>query len=276
MPELPEVETTRVGLLPAIAGRSIESVLVRDRRLRWPVPDNLEKQLRGATIQSIQRRGKYLLFGIHRQRLDDHLLVHLGMSGSLRLVPEATAAARHDHIEIRMKDGPLIRYTDPRRFGCWLWAGRDWARHPLLEKLGPEPFEVGFNVTYLHQVCRKRVASIKSVIMNARVVTGVGNIYANEALFRAGIHPAMAAGRLSARRLNRLIECTRNVLTDAIHAGGSSIRDYVQSNGASGWFQLQYAVYGRDGQPCRTCGSAVRLSSQEQRATFFCPHCQRR
>ena len=276
MPELPEVETTQVGLLPAVAGRSIQSVLVRDRRLRWPVPENLEIRLQGATIQTIQRRGKYLLFGVRKQGLRDHLLVHLGMSGSLRLVPDSTAAARHDHIEIRIVGGPLIRYTDPRRFGCWLWAGQDWAKHPLLAKLGPEPFDEGFNAAYLHNLCRKRIASIKSVIMNADVVTGVGNIYANEALFRAGIHPAQAAGRLSAKRLNHLVDCIRDVLQDAIRAGGSSIRDYVQSDGASGWFQLQYFVYGRADQPCRRCGSSVKQSRHSQRATYFCPNCQRR
>lgn len=265
-----------MGLLPRIAGRAIQSVLVRNRRLRWPVPTNLESRLCGATIQSIQRRGKYLLFDVRKERFSDHLLVHLGMSGSLRVVPDTAPAALHDHVEIRMAGGPLVRYADPRRFGCWLWAGQDWAQHPLLAKLGPEPFDEAFNTAYLHDTCKQRIASIKSIIMNASVVTGVGNIYANEALFRAGIHPSLAAGKVSLKRLSRLVECIREVLAEAIRAGGSSIRDYVQSDGASGWFQLQYAVYGRDGEPCHACSTPVKLTRHGQRATFFCPHCQRR
>ncbi|MBL8516307.1 MAG: bifunctional DNA-formamidopyrimidine glycosylase/DNA-(apurinic or apyrimidinic site) lyase [Betaproteobacteria bacterium] len=276
MPELPEVETTRRGLIPRLSGKAIRSVLVRDRRLRWPVPTDLESRLSGATIQSLHRRGKYLLVSVNKARLDEHVLIHLGMTGTLRVLEEPAPAGKHDHIEVRLKDGQLLRYADPRRFGCWLWAGRDWASHPLLASLGPEPFDAAFNAAYLHSATRGRSASIKSVIMNAGIVTGVGNIYANEALFRAGIHPLTRAGRLSVERLGELVEQIRAVLAEAIEAGGSSIRDYVQSDGASGWFQLRYAVYGRAGEACRTCGADIRVTRDAQRATFFCSRCQKR
>jgi formamidopyrimidine-DNA glycosylase len=276
MPELPEVETTRRGLIPRLSGQGIQSVLVRDRRLRWPVPADLESRLAGATIQSLHRRGKYLLVGVAKPRLQEHLLIHLGMTGTLRVLGAAAPAGKHDHIEVRLKDGQLLRYADPRRFGCWLWAGREWAAHPLLASLGPEPFDDAFDGKYLHAASRGRSASIKSLIMNANIVTGVGNIYANEALFRAGIHPITQAGRISAARLAGLVSHIRAVLAEAIEAGGSSIRDYVQSDGGSGWFQLRYAVYGRAGEACRACGTAVRVTREAQRAAFFCPRCQKR
>lgn len=276
MPELPEVETTRRGLLPRLSGRGIRAVVVRDRRLRWPVPADLESRLKGSVIGSLERRGKYLLIGVSSPRFSDHLLIHLGMTGTLRVLGEPAAPGRHDHIEVTLGDGQILRYADPRRFGCWLWAGSDWSSHPLLAGLGPEPFDPAFDAAYLHHLCRGRTASIKSVIMNAHVVTGVGNIYANEALFRAAIHPLTRAGRLSLARLSTLVGHVRDVLSEAIEAGGSSIRDYVQSDGATGWFQLRYAVYGRDGEPCRTCDANIRVTREAQRATFFCPRCQRR
>lgn len=276
MPELPEVETTRRGLLPRLSGRRIQSALVRDRRLRWPVPDDLEARLAGSTISSLDRRGKYLLVGVRKQRFDSYLMIHLGMTGTLRVVAASSPAGKHDHIDVLLGDGQLLRYGDPRRFGCWLWAGADWAAHPLLASLGPEPFDDAFDASYLFAVTRGRKTSIKSLIMNAHIVTGVGNIYANEALFRAGIHPQASAGRLSRMRLSDLVRHIREVLAEAIEAGGSSIRDYVQSDGASGWFQLRYAVYGRTGESCRACGSTIRLSRDAQRATFFCPTCQKR
>lgn len=276
MPELPEVETTRRGLLPRLSGRRIQSALVRDRRLRWPVPDDLESRLTDSTIESLERRGKYLLVGVRKPRFTSHLIIHLGMTGTLRVVTAASPAGKHDHIELVLGDGQLLRYGDPRRFGCWLWAGVDWTKHPLLASLGPEPFDDTFDAAYLHGVSRGRTASIKSLIMNAQVVTGVGNIYANEALFRAGIHPLTQAGRLSRTRLDGLVRHIREVLAEAIEAGGSSIRDYVQSDGASGWFQLRYAVYGRSGEQCRACGTPIRVAREAQRATFFCPRCQKR
>ncbi|MDX2219795.1 MAG: bifunctional DNA-formamidopyrimidine glycosylase/DNA-(apurinic or apyrimidinic site) lyase [Burkholderiales bacterium] len=276
MPELPEVETTRRGLLPRLSGRRIQAVKVRDRRLRWPVPDDLESRLQGSTIDSLERRGKYLLVGVSKPRFRSHLLIHLGMTGTLRMVGGPSPVGKHDHIDVHLADGQHLRYGDPRRFGCWLWAGADWAAHPLLADLGPEPFDDDFNAAYLHRVSRGRTASIKSLIMNAHVVTGVGNIYANEALFRAGIHPLARSGKLSAVRLGGLVRHIREVLAEAIDAGGSSIRDYVQSDGASGWFQLRYAVYGRDGKACPACASVVRLTREAQRATFFCPRCQKR
>lgn len=276
MPELPEVETTRRGLLPRLRGRRIEAVTVRDRRLRWPVPPDLERRLRGMTIEDIDRRGKYLLLRVARAKGSDHLMIHLGMTGSLLVTDAPSPAGRHDHIDARLSDGQVVRYHDPRRFGAWLWAGKDWQQHPLLAHLGPEPFDDAFNASYLQQRLGGRRQGIKALIMDAGIVTGVGNIYANEALFRAGIHPAAPGGRLSIRRLETLVRRIREVLEEAIEAGGSSIRDYVQSNGASGGFQLKYAVYGREGEPCPACTRPVRVDRTGQRATFFCAGCQRR
>jgi formamidopyrimidine-DNA glycosylase len=276
MPELPEVETTRRGLLPRLSGRRIEVVTVRDRRLRWPVPDNLEHVLAGMTIEDIDRRGKYLLLRVTQGRRMDHLMIHLGMTGSLQVTGSTATAGRHDHIDAQLSDGQLLRYHDPRRFGAWLWAGKAWQDHPLLAHLGPEPFDPEFNSEYLQARLKGRQQNIKALIMDAGIVTGVGNIYANEALFRARIHPAAAGGRISRARLEALVERIREVLQEAIAAGGSSIRDYVQSDGASGWFQLNYAVYGRDGEPCPACSRPVRVDRSGQRATFFCGTCQRR
>lgn len=276
MPELPEVETTRRGLLPRLSGRRIDTVTVRDRRLRWPVPDDLERKLKGMTIEDISRRGKYLLLRVAGAKRSDHLMIHLGMTGTLQVTDPDLPAGKHDHIDARLSDGQLIRYHDPRRFGAWLWAGDDWPRHPLLAHLGPEPFDDSFNSEYLQGRLKGRQQNIKALIMDAGIVTGVGNIYANEALFRARIHPATAGGRISKKRLEELVRHIREVLDEAIAAGGSSIRDYVQSDGASGWFQLNYAVYGRDGEPCPACARPVKVSRAGQRATFFCSHCQRR
>lgn len=270
MPELPEVETTRLGLVPRVVGRRILGVVVREPRLRWPVTRDLAARLHGALVRDIRRRGKYLLFDCGT----GHLLVHLGMSGRLTLVPAGRAVRPHDHVDLALDSGDIVRLNDPRRFGAVLWV-RDPGRHALLRGLGVEPLDEGFGGEYLHRVSRGRRAPVKQFLMDAHVVTGLGNIYANEALFAARIHPSRAAGRISRRRYDRLAGEVRATLRRALAAGGSTLRDYVGSDGEPGHFQLEYAVYGRAGQPCPACGSPIRASRQAGRSTFHCAACQR-
>ncbi|MFP5409740.1 MAG: bifunctional DNA-formamidopyrimidine glycosylase/DNA-(apurinic or apyrimidinic site) lyase [Gammaproteobacteria bacterium] len=270
MPELPEVETTRLGLLPRLAGRRLERIVVRDARLRWPVPQDIGKRLAGRTLLDLRRRGKYLLFDFDGRTQ----IVHLGMSGSLRFAEPDEPAALHDHVDWAFDGGILLRLRDPRRFGAVLWTD-DAAHHPLLAHLGPEPLTPAFDADYLHAQCRRRSAAIKQVIMDAAVVVGVGNIYASESLFHAGIRPGTAARRLSRPACERLVDAIRRVLDAAIAAGGSSLRDYVATDGELGYFQLQTRVYDRAGLPCKACGTPVRRIVQGQRASFYCPHCQR-
>jgi formamidopyrimidine-DNA glycosylase len=270
MPELPEVETTRLGLLPRLQGRILKRVVVRNSSLRWPVPDDLESQLAGHALRGLTRRGKYLLFNFGATTQ----IVHLGMSGSLRFAEPDEPAALHDHIDWLFDDGTTLRLRDPRRFGAVLWTD-DVARHPLLAHLGPEPLTPAFDAAYLHAQCQRRSAAIKQVIMDAQVVVGVGNIYASESLFHAGVRPATAARRLSRPACARLVAAIRQVLTAAIAAGGSSLRDYVHSSGELGYFQLQTRVYDREGLPCKTCATPIRRMVQGQRASYYCPVCQR-
>ena len=271
MPELPEVETTRRGVAPHVTGRRVANVVVYDARLRWPVPSALPELARGRRIDAVDRRSKYLLFRLG----DATMLVHLGMTGSLRLHRHAPARRPHDHVDIELDDGSVLRYHDPRRFGAMLWIpqGRD---HPLLARLGPEPFDEAFSAQYLHAKTRGKRASIKTTLMDNAMVVGVGNIYANESLFRAGIRPSVPAGRLSRPRLARLVDAVRDVLAEAIAKGGSTLRDYVDSNGAPGEFQLDYRVYGRGGLPCRVCATPIRVTRIGQRSSFHCPRCQLR
>ena len=270
MPELPEVETTRRGLSPRLEGRTLERIVVRNPRLRWPVPDDLEARLAGHALRSIDRRGKYLLFDFGATTQ----IVHLGMSGSLRLARPDEPAALHDHVDWLFDDGTVLRLRDPRRFGAVLWTDAV-AGHPLLAHLGPEPLTDAFDAAWLHARCRHRQTAIKQVIMDAEVVVGVGNIYASESLFHAGIRPATAARRLTRPACERLAAAIKKVLAAAIAAGGSSLRDYVASDGELGYFQLQTRVYDREGQPCRICATAIRRIVQGQRASFYCPTCQR-
>jgi formamidopyrimidine-DNA glycosylase len=270
MPELPEVETTRLGLVPRVVGHRIRGVVVREGRLRWPVPLDLAVRLQGAEIMAIARRGKYLLFDIGK----GHLLVHLGMSGNLTVVPGDQPARRHDHVDIALDSGEVIRYNDPRRFGAVLWV-RDPARHALLADLGIEPFEEGFSGVALRRLAHGRRLPVKQFLMDGRVVTGIGNIYANEALFAAGIHPSRPAGRISAARLEALAVAIRSTLSRALAAGGSTLRDFVGSDGKPGYFQQEYAVYGRAGAACPACGSAIRATRHAGRSTFYCASCQR-
>lgn len=271
MPELPEVETTRRGVAPHVIGRRVVRVDVYDRRLRWPVPGELAKRLEGALIDRVDRRSKYLLFHAG----DGALLVHLGMTGTLRIWREPPPRALHDHVDITLDDGAVLRYRDPRRFGAMLWIASTANGHPLLDALGPEPFDPAFDADYLWRVTRKRRAAIKLALMDNHIVTGVGNIYANEALFRAGIRPSAAAGKLSKARLAKLVDDVRFVLDAAIAKGGSTLRDYVDSEGARGAFQLTHYVYARQGSPCRVCGTPIRQVRQGQRSSFYCPTCQR-
>ena len=271
MPELPEVETTLRGISPHLTGQRVQEVVVRNPQLRWLVPPNLAELLNHQTIRRLHRRAKYLLLEF------DHgtLILHLGMSGSLRIQPVGTPAEKHDHFDLVMNSGELLRLRDPRRFGAVLWHEGDIAQHVLFRHLGPEPLEPAFDGAYLHQATRKRSAAIKLAIMDNHVVVGVGNIYANEALFRAGIRPQLAANKLSLPRCRRLAQTIVEVLQEAIRQGGSTLRDFVHSDGSSGYFQQNYFVYGRAGEPCRVCGTAIKQIKQGQRSSFYCPVCQR-
>ena len=272
MPELPEVETTRRGLEPLLVGQRIRTVVVRNRRLRQPVPRRLPQLAAGATIRSLARRGKYLLVDCGTGTL----ILHLGMSGRLWVVTDGAAPAPHDHFDLVLDNGTVVRLRDPRRFGLVLWQTGDALAHPLLAEIGPEPLSAAFDGAMLHAAARNRSAAIKHVLMDSHVVAGLGNIYANEALFRAGISPRTAARRLSRKSCHILAAKIRETLELAINAGGSSLRDYVASDGMAGNFQSQFMVYERAGEPCRRCGALIREIRQGQRSTFFCPRCQQR
>ncbi|MFZ9965815.1 MAG: bifunctional DNA-formamidopyrimidine glycosylase/DNA-(apurinic or apyrimidinic site) lyase [Steroidobacteraceae bacterium] len=271
MPELPEVETTRRGIAPALLGHTVNRVVLRERRLRWPVPTTLGRNLTGQVIDSVERRAKYLLLGTR----NGTLLAHLGMTGSLRVLDPATPLLTHDHVDILLDSGRCLRFNDPRRFGCLLWITGDPSRHRLLNDLGPEPLGADFDGSHLWQRARGRKVAIKSFIMNASVVVGVGNIYASEALFRAGIAPTTPAGRVSRARMQALADAIREVLSEAIAVGGTTLRDYVNADGLPGYFRQKLFVYERDGEPCRRCGTAIRHQVLGQRSTYHCPTCQR-
>jgi formamidopyrimidine-DNA glycosylase len=270
MPELPEVETTRRGLAPYVVGRTIARVEVREPRLRWPVARRLSSTLADASIGTLERRAKYLLFGTDAGTL----LVHLGMSGSLRYLPEPLEPAPHDHIDVHFDGGGTLRFNDPRRFGSFLLTATP-GTHPLLKDLGPEPLGEEFDADYLWRSSRNRRVAIKQHLMNGRVVVGVGNIYASEALFRAGIHPRRLAGRISRARFEPLVTAVRDVLHDAIEEGGTTLRNFVGGDGKPGYFGGSLRVYDRDGSPCVNCGTAIERRVLGQRATFYCPRCQR-
>jgi len=271
MPELPEVEITRRGLAAHLTGLDVADAVIRHPRLRWPIPKNLPKLLRGQIIRALKRRGKYLLVEF------DHgtLILHLGMSGSLRILPANTPLEKHEHFDLVLSSGTLMRLRDPRRFGAVLWHSGDVHTHPLLATLGPEPLEKDFDARYLHQATRGRNSAVKQLIMNGRVVVGVGNIYANEALFRAGISPQLAAGKLSLPRCAKLVAEIRATLNEAIDLGGSTLRDFMNTAGQPGYFQQHYWVYGRGGEPCRKCGAPIQQIRQGQRSSFYCKHCQK-
>lgn len=272
MPELPEVETTRRGIAPHLIGRRVEAVVVRQPRLRWPVPPALSQALPGQVLSDVTRRAKYLLIASPAGTL----LLHLGMSGSLRLVPAGTAPRPHDHLDLQLDDRQLLRLHDPRRFGAALWLAADeLAAHPLLAGLGPEPLGPDFDGDHLYTAARGRRLPVKALIMDQRVVVGVGNIYASEALHRAGIDPRRAAGRIAAARYRILADEIRGVLAAAIAQGGTTLRDFVGGDGRPGYFAQQLHVYGRAGQACQRCGGPIRSQRIAQRSSYYCPRCQR-
>jgi len=269
MPELPEVEVTRRGLMPHLKGRVISAVAVRQPRLRWPVPRAV-RQLAGRKVQSIRRRGKYLLVDLG----DGHLILHLGMSGSLRVLPQGTPAEKHDNFDLVLGDR-LIRLRDPRRFGAVLWTQAAVDAHPLIANLGIEPLSRALDPARLFALTRPHRAAIKLFLMDGRRVVGVGNIYASESLFRAGIDPRRSAKRLTLDQCTRLAKAIKDTLRQAIRAGGSSLRDFVGADGHRGESQSRHLVYDREGKPCRRCGTKIQRIVQGQRSTFFCPRCQK-
>ena len=271
MPELPEVETTRRGIQPHIEGRKVRQVLVREPRLRWPVPDELPGLLKGRILKSVERRSKYLLLRFTHGTA----ILHLGMSGSLRIIDADEPPMAHDHVDIRFDGGRALRFTDPRRFGCLLWQGAGEPIHSLLASLGPEPLSDDFDGELLFTRSRGRKAPVKTFLMDSRIVVGVGNIYANEALFAAGIRPDRAAGRISRQRYLVLAAEVKQVLVRAIEKGGTTLRDFVGGDGKPGYFKQELAVYGRGGLPCIACGAPLTEIRLGQRSTVYCRHCQR-
>src|SRR5205085_4455083 len=269
MPELPEVELTRRGLMPHLTGRMISAVAVRQPRLRWPVPRAV-RSLAGRKVQAVRRRGKYLLLDCG----DGHLILHLGMSGSLRVLPHDTPAEKHDHFDLVLGDR-LIRLRDPRRFGAVLWTQAPVDEHPLIANLGIEPLSRALDPARLFALTRAHRTAIKLFLMDGRRVVGVGNIYASESLFRAGIDPRKSAKRLTLDQCTRLAKAIKDTLRQAIRAGGSSLRDFVGADGHRGESQSRHLAYDREGKACRRCGSTIRRIVQGQRSTFFCPRCQK-
>ena len=271
MPELPEVETTRRGVEPYVVGRSISQLAVHEPRLRWRVASDMAARVAGQTIVSAGRRAKYLLFELES---GGTLILHLGMSGSLRVLPTDTPRLPHDHVDLILDSGLLLRFNDPRRFGSLHYTEDDVEQHPLLAKLAPEPFDAAFNTEYLWHVTRRRSVAIKQLIMNSQLVVGVGNIYASEALFRAGVRPRRAARSLKREEVTRLVDAIRKVLAMAVKVGGTTLRDYVGADGNPGYFLQKLFVYERAGEPCRRCKTPIRQITQGQRSTYYCHNCQ--
>jgi len=270
MPELPEVETTRRGIEPYLLNRVISQLEIFERRLRWPIPVEVDHLL-GATVTAIDRRGKYLLIQVERGTA----IIHLGMSGSLRVCIADEPRRKHDHFQLGTAEKHIIRYHDPRRFGCLLWQAAGEEAHPLLSKLGPEPLSDSFDAQHLFDATRKRQVAIKNLIMNSQVVVGVGNIYASESLYMAGVAPGRAARRITRNECKRLTHAIKQVLQRSITQGGTTLRDFVNSDGNPGYFAQMLNVYGRDGEPCRHCGTLIRQRVLGQRSTFYCNKCQK-
>ena len=274
MPELPEVETTRAGLAPHLEGRRVTAVALRRPDLRWPIPPEVPALLPGQRIEAVRRRAKYLLL----DTAAGSALLHLGMSGSLRVLPATTPVTAHDHVDIRLggprDSGRVLRFNDPRRFGCLLWQPPG-ETHALLRELGPEPLSDDFDGNHLFVRSRGRSAPVKTFLMDQRIVVGVGNIYAAEAMFEAGISPLRAAGRVSRERYELLANAVKRILAHAIARGGTTLRDFISPDGAPGYFEQELSAYGRGGAPCPRCGRALKQASIGQRATVWCWHCQR-
>ncbi|SHI57745.1 DNA-(apurinic or apyrimidinic site) lyase [Malonomonas rubra DSM 5091] len=270
MPELPEVETTCRGIAPLITDCQIAELVLRTDKLRWPLDRSLCVSLPGQTIRKVERRAKYLLLHCNAGAL----ILHLGMSGSLRVIAADSTENKHDHVDLIFTNGSCLRFNDPRKFGALLWCNEPKA-HPLLVKLGPEPLSAGFDGEYLWQASRQRKTAIKPFIMDQKLVVGVGNIYASESLFRAGIRPQTAAGKVSRARYQKLSAAIKEILTEAIAAGGTTIADFKQADGKPGYFAQQLQVYGRDGEPCPQCGQPISSVKLGQRSTCFCRNCQK-
>lgn len=270
MPELPEVETTRRGIEPHLVQRRIARAVLRRPDLRWPIPPEITQELPGQRIEAVERRAKYLIL---RAETGDAIL-HLGMSGSLRVLPTGVPVRTHDHVDLELDDGQLLRFNDPRRFGALLWQAQGQT-HPLLAGLGPEPMSAEFSGEHLFRLSRGRAAPIKTFLMDQAIVVGVGNIYAAESLFRAGIDPRRAAGKVSLARYQALAEAVREILAYAIVRGGTTLRDFLAPDGAPGYFEQELLVYGREGQACKLCGTQLKHMALGQRATVWCPRCQR-
>ncbi len=271
MPELPEVETTRRGIAPHVCGQTIENVILRTDKLRFPIPANVQRDLRGKQFTEVARRGKYLLLSA----TNGTAIIHLGMSGKLRIVNSRLTPIKHDHVDIVFANQQCLRFNDPRRFGALLWTTDDPLQHSLLSKLGPEPLTREFNGHYLFTKSRQRKAPVKAFIMDSHVVVGVGNIYATEALFKAGIHPKRAAGRISEARYIKLTKAIKVILRAAIKQGGTTLKDFLNSDGKPGYFKQRLNVYGRAGEPCLDCGTTLKSLQLGQRTSVYCPSCQR-
>lgn len=270
MPELPEVETTKRGIENQICHKRIVEIQIRQNQLRWPVPAELKTILPGLVVESVKRRGKYLLL----KTSAGHILIHLGMSGHLRVLTQSIPAGKHDHIDLVFEDGSCLRYQDTRRFGAWLWTDQPLEDHPLLKKLGPEPLSDEFNSDYLWQVTRTRNTAIKSLIMNSHLLVGVGNIYANESLFLSGLHPLKPAKDLTLLECEKLVTQIRQVLSAAIEQGGTTLKDFLSPSGRPGYFVQKLFVYGRADQPCLNCDTVIERAVHFQRASYICPTCQ--
>ncbi|MGV6808728.1 MAG: bifunctional DNA-formamidopyrimidine glycosylase/DNA-(apurinic or apyrimidinic site) lyase [bacterium] len=270
MPELPEVETAKAGIQPYLEQQRIQQVVIRQAQLRWQIPDAIQS-LVGQTIERVWRRAKYILF----ETAQGTAIIHLGMSGNLRMVRSEQAAEKHDHWDMMLDNGWMLRYRDPRRFGALLWTTDALDTHPRFIDLGYEPFDAHFTADYLFQRSRKRKVPIKTFIMDAKQVVGVGNIYASESLFMAGINPQRAAGSITRQRYEKLVNAIQTVLRQAIAKGGTTLKDFVQQDGQTGYFQIELQVYGRAGEACRQCGTTIRQITQAQRSTYYCPKCQR-
>lgn len=271
MPELPEVETTCRGIEGHLLQERFIGATVRQHQLRWPIPRDLAHKIKDQTIHCVERRGKYIILRLEQ----GSLILHLGMSGSLRILSANTPAEKHDHVDLLINDGRCLRLRDPRRFGSLHWISGDPMQHALLKNLGPEPLSDEFDSEYLFNKSRKRKLAIKLFIMDSKVVVGVGNIYASEALYRAGIRPARAAGRVSRKEYERLVEAIKQVLQDAIRSGGTTLQDFTNSDGKPGYFKQQLHVYDRQDQPCTTCGSPIKHRVMGQRSSYYCPQCQK-
>lgn len=271
MPELPEVETSRRGIEPHLRNKTITGVTIRQHKLRWPIPKDLPTLATGQKVRQVCRRAKYIYL-----KLDNGcIIIHLGMSGSLRICTKNTIAEKHDHIDICVSNGKILRLRDPRKFGCVLWTADDIHQHKLIKSLGPEPLDEIFDASYLHNRAKKRTCSIKSFVMNSHMVVGVGNIYASESLFKAGINPKRKAGSVSLARFEKLVSAIKTTLLESIEQGGTTLKDFTAENGQPGYFAQKLLVYGRAGEACSICGNPVKQFTQQARSTFYCSKCQR-